>query len=288
MPATKTKPAVPTEEQQLKKTEEAVKWAKERLLDPNTLILDVETTGMLKDDPNTEIVSLSLINTKGQIVLSSLVNPGRPIPLAVQKIHGIEDRDVKSAMPWSVIGDILAYQIANKHVVCFNAGFDVHLVVHLCGKYGIPMPEFEVSCAMEYYAQFVGEWSKSKGDYKWVWKTGEELLFRHVKKIEDYNGFHGHEYPFIGWNEITKYPTRGLYDKFMSVNRCSFDPVKDTPKVKKGTKLVYNTPDEKALPPIPLEVFVTTNPNGPGHNWCKEEFVDPAPPGHLVKTTTEM
>ena len=167
MPATKTKPAVPTEEQQLKKTEEAVKWAKERLTDPNALILDVETTGMLKDDPDTEIVSLSLINTKGQIVLSSLVNPGRPIPLAVQKIHKIEDRDVKSAMPWSVIGDILAYQIANKHVVCFNAGFDVHLVVHLCGKYSIPMPEFEVSCAMEYYAQFVGEWSKSKGDYKW-------------------------------------------------------------------------------------------------------------------------
>ena len=128
----------------------------------------------------------------------------------------------------------------------------------------------------------------SKGDYKWVWKTGEELLFRHVKKIEDYNGFHGHEYPFIGWNEITKYPTRGLYDKFMSVNRCSFNPAKDTPKVKKGTKLVYDTPDEKELPPIPLEVFVTTNPNGPGHNWCKEEFVDPAPPGQLVKKTTEM
>lgn len=167
MPATKTKPAVPTEEQQLKKTEESVKWAKERLSDPNTLILDVETTGMLKDDPETEIVSFSLINMKGQVVLSSLVNPQRPIPLVVQKIHGIEDRDVKDAMPWAVIGDILAYQMTNKHVVAYNAGFDIHLVVHLCGKYGIPMPEFDVSCAMEYYAQFVGEWSKSKGDYKW-------------------------------------------------------------------------------------------------------------------------
>ena len=167
MPATKTKPAVPTEEQQLKKTEEAVKWAKERLLDPNTLILDVETTGMLKDDPDTEIVSLSLINTKGQIVLSSLVNPGRPIPLAVQKIHGIEDRDVKSALPWSVVGDTLSMLISGKQVVAYNAGFDIHLVVHLCGKYGIPLPEFDVSCAMEYYAQFVGEWSKSKCDYKW-------------------------------------------------------------------------------------------------------------------------
>ena len=148
MPATKTKPAVPTEEQQLKKTEEAIKWAKERLQDPNTLILDVETTGMLKDDPETEIVSLSLINMKGQVVLSSLVNPGRPIPLVAQKIHKIEDRDVKSAMPWSVIGDILSYLMTDKHIVAFNAGFDVHLVVHLCGKYNIPLPEFDVSCAM--------------------------------------------------------------------------------------------------------------------------------------------
>ena len=167
MPATKTKQAVPTEEQQLKKTEEARTWARECLTDPNTLILDVETTGMLKDDPNTEIVSLSLINMKGQVVLSSLVNPGRPIPLVVQKIHGIEDRDVQSAMPWTVIGDLLTCVMANKHVVAFNANFDIHLVVHLCGKYGIPLPEFDVSCAMEYYAQFVGEWSKTKSDYKW-------------------------------------------------------------------------------------------------------------------------
>ena len=163
----KTRPVVPTPEQQLKTKEEAMVWAKERLNDPNTLIIDVETTGFLNRDPDTEVVSLAMINPKGQIVLASLVNPQRPIPLETQKIHKIEDRDVKNAMPWNVIGDIAAYQMAGKHVVCFNAGFDVHLMVHLFGKYDIPVPEFDVSCAMEKYSQFVGEWSKSKGDYKW-------------------------------------------------------------------------------------------------------------------------
>ena len=162
----KTRPAVPTPEQQLKSKEAAIVWAKERLNDPNTLIIDVETTGFLNKDPDTEVVSLAMINPKGQIVLASLVNPQRPIPLETQKIHKIEDRDVKNAMPWNVIGDIAAFQMAGKHVVCFNAGFDVHLIVHLLGKYGIPVPEFDVSCAMEKYSQFVGEWSKSKGDYK--------------------------------------------------------------------------------------------------------------------------
>jgi DNA polymerase-3 subunit epsilon len=108
-----------------------------------------------------------MINAKGQIVLASLVNPERPIPLEAQRIHKIEDRDVKDCMPWSVIGDIAAYQMVGKHIVCFNAGFDVHLITHLLNLHNIPLPEFEVSCAMEYYSQFVGEWSKSKGDYKW-------------------------------------------------------------------------------------------------------------------------
>ena len=167
MPVTKTKIASPTLEEQLKKKEEAIKWAKARLADPNTIIVDVETTGLLSRDPETKIVSLSMINYKGQVVLTSLVNPERPIPLEVQKIHGIEDRDVKDCMPWSVIGDITAYLMKDKHIVCYNAGFDVHLMVHLFGKYGIPVPDFDVSCAMEMYSQFVGEWSKSKGDYKW-------------------------------------------------------------------------------------------------------------------------
>ena len=167
MPATKTKIIVPTEEHQLKKKEEAIKWAEERLNDPQTLIVDVETTGLLKNDPETRIVSLSMINNQGRVVLAALVNPERPIPLDAQKVHGIDDREVRDAMPWSVIGDIAAFQMKGKHVVCFNAGFDVHLMVHLFGVYGIPIPDFEVSCAMEMYSQFVGEWSKSKGDYKW-------------------------------------------------------------------------------------------------------------------------
>ena len=168
MPATKTKKSPPSEELQLKRKEEAIAWAKARLQDPNTIIVDTETTGLLSRDPETEVVSLSMINNQGRPILASLVNPGRPIPMDAQKIHGIDNLEVKDALPWGVVGDLASMLIRGKHVVCFNAGFDVHLMVHLLmGKYGIPVPEFEVSCAMEYYSQFVGEWSKSKSDYKW-------------------------------------------------------------------------------------------------------------------------
>lgn len=120
----------------------------------------------------------------------------------------------------------------------------------------------------------------SASEFKWVWPTGEELLFRHAKKPADYDQFHGHEYPFIGWNELTKQPTSYLYDKMMSTNRSSFVPEKHTPRFKNGA---YATWNGKPLPDIPLEVFSTTNPNGPGHNWVKRRFIDVAENGVVVK-----
>lgn len=121
---------------------------------------------------------------------------------------------------------------------------------------------------------------ESASEYKWVWFTGEELLFRHVKKLSDYDGFHGHEYPFIGWNELTKHPTPDLYDKLMSTNRSSFVPEIHTPKTNRGE---YATPNGLPLPPIPLEVFSTTNPSGAGHNWVKRRFINCAENGEVIK-----
>lgn len=137
-------------------------------------------------------------------------------------------------------------------------------------------PQFEDGC----------KWLSSASEYKWTWPTGEELLLRHAKKLSDYDNFHGHEYPFIGWNELTKHATLELYDKFLSTNRSSFTPELHTPKDKATGK--YLTIDGKPLPRIPLEVFSTANPNGAGHNAVKRRFINPAPNGHLVKKDIEI
>jgi hypothetical protein len=55
-------------------------------------------------------------------------------------------------------------------------------------------------------AKFTGGGSSMR----WKWPTGEELLFRHIKRESDYWSYHGHEYPFLGWNELCKYPTSKL------------------------------------------------------------------------------
>lgn len=121
----------------------------------------------------------------------------------------------------------------------------------------------------------------SAQDYKWVWPTGEELLFRAIKKIEDYWNYHGQEFPFIGWNELCKYPTLELFDRMMTCNRSSFRP-EDYPIPVKGKK------EPKFLPPMPLEVFATTNPYGAGHAAVKRRFIDPAPYGQVVRKTIDV
>lgn len=139
---------------------------------------------------------------------------------------------------------------------------------------------------------------QSASSLKWVWPSGEELLFRVAEKESDYWKYHGHEYPFIGWNELTKYPTCDLYDMMMSTNRSSFRP-QDYPKIIDGdyyketgqVRFVdesYPSATEYILPAIPLEVFSTCNPWGPGHSWVKRRFIDPAPYGHVVRKDIEV
>ncbi len=163
----KIKKAHPTQEEQLKKKEEMTSWAKARLVDPQTLIVDVETTGLLTKDPKTEVVSLSMIDNEGRVVLGALVNPQRPIPMEVQKIHKIDDRAVRGCPPFPAIGNLIAGIMDGRHVVAFNASFDVHLIVTLFQRYGIAVPDFEVSCAMEAYSAWIGDWAKTKESYKW-------------------------------------------------------------------------------------------------------------------------
>lgn len=136
----------------------------------------------------------------------------------------------------------------------------------------------------------------SNSAFKWVWDTGEELLFRVAKDENDYWAYHGHEYPFIGWNELTKYPTGKLYRKMRSVNRSGFDGKLHTPRIRTEEQLKqfggkigdYATLGNLPLPPIPLEIVSTTNPYGAGHNWVKADFIDVAPYGNVVRRKHEI
>ncbi len=104
---------------------------------------------------------------------------------------------------------------------------------------------------------------KSKADYRAVWPTGEELLLRHMEDERSYGEYHGHEYPWIGWEELTQWANDKAYRMMFS---CCRPP-------KAG---------------VPCRVRSTTNPYGPGHNWVKRRFELPHGRGRVVRKPGEM
>jgi len=81
---------------------------------------------------------------------------------------------------------------------------------------------------------------------------------------------------FIGINEATKYPDTKVLDLLMSLNRTSFVPEENP------------LPDGTVLPPIPMCVFITTNPSGSGRLPFKQRFIDKSAPGEILKTEVEV
>lgn len=84
----------------------------------------------------------------------------------------------------------------------------------------------------------------NRGSHTWVFPSGEELLLRHMRTEDDYLHYHGHAYPWIGWEELTTWPSPDCYTLMMSTSRSS-------------------------VMGMPRRCRSTTNPYGKGHNWVK-------------------
>ena len=94
-------------------------------------------------------------------------------------------------------------------------------------------------------------WPNAKfnhSEHVWTWPGGEQLLLRQFKKADDYWNYHGHEYPWVGWEELCNWPSDDGYKRMFSCCRSS-------------------------TPGMPRMIRATTNPYGPGHNWVKARFL---------------
>ena len=158
----------PTPEEFKEFKEKAEMWAAERLADPNTVILDTETTGLPSKNPDTEVCQLSIIDTKCKPLFSMLLKPNQPMSEEVISIHKISNEQVINQPMFPQIAKMVTFVLENKHIVCYNSGFDVKLLWSLFKKYEQPLPKVAgITCAMEKYSEFVGEWNTKKEDLKW-------------------------------------------------------------------------------------------------------------------------
>ena len=97
------------------------------------------------------------------------------------------------------------------------------------------------------FKQIFPEAKYNEGHHFWRWPSGEQLLFRQFDHDNDYWNYHGHEYPWQGWDELCNWPTASGFLRMQSCCRSS-------------TKGIRH------------RIRATTNSYGPGHNWVKARY----------------
>lgn len=91
----------------------------------------------------------------------------------------------------------------------------------------------------------------------WTWPGGESLRLGYAERESDYWQYHGSEYPWIGWEELSNHKLPDVYLRFMSLCRTS----------RAG---------------LPRNIRATTNPYGPGHDWIKSRWRLPAMSNKII------
>lgn len=158
----------PTDTQLTDYKQKARQWAQERLADESTVIIDVESTGLLRENPDTEVVQLCILNHKGRPLFSMLLKPSQPMEQKVIDIHKITNEEIFNQPIFPQIANVISYVLRDKHVIAYNLEFDWKLLVHLFSKYNLPKPEVAgLSCAMDKYSEWCGEWSTKKDGFRW-------------------------------------------------------------------------------------------------------------------------
>jgi DNA polymerase-3 subunit epsilon len=148
--------------------DKASAWAQERLADPKSVVIDCETTGILRNDPTTEIVQLAVTNTAGKPLFCMLLKPAQPMSDEVINIHKISNEMVFDCPTFPQVAKMISFILEGKHVIAFNADFDIALLVHLFKKYNVDAPKFAgASCCMDRYSEWKGEWNESKQGIRW-------------------------------------------------------------------------------------------------------------------------
>jgi DNA polymerase III subunit epsilon len=102
----------------------AERQAREILNDPDTVVLDCESTGLR----GAYMVDLAVI-AKGKTLINTLIDPLVAIPEEASAIHGIFDSDVKDAPAFGDVWvDGLSDILRTKRIVIYNAPYDIGVI----------------------------------------------------------------------------------------------------------------------------------------------------------------
>lgn len=93
-------------------------------------------------------------------------------------------------------------------------------------------------------------------DKLWRFPNGARLRFAYLERDADAEGYQGHSYTRVYVEEIGNFPNEAPVLKLMATLRSGAG--------------------------VPVGFRATGNPGGPGHQWVKRRYIDPAPGGWTI------
>ena len=97
-------------------------------------------------------------------------------------------------------------------------------------------------------------WKYNETDKMWRAANGARLRFAYLERDADADLYQGHSYTRLYVEEIGTFPSPAPIFKLMATLRSSAG--------------------------VPVGFRATGNPGGPGHQWVKARYIDPAPLGN--------
>lgn len=94
-------------------------------------------------------------------------------------------------------------------------------------------------------------WNEQKK--KFTFPNGAEAKFRYLEREQDAMSYQGHNYTQVNFEELGNWATPRAIDLMYATLRSAYG--------------------------VPCRMRATANPGGPGHQWVKERYIQPAPLG---------
>jgi len=118
----------------------------------------------------------------------------------------------------------------------------------------LPQLEAAIERTKEIYIPLGWKWAEQKKLF--TAPNGATLKFRPLERDADAEKYQGHDYTDLYFEELTNYPDPKPVNKLRGTLRSAHG--------------------------VPCQFHATCNPGGPGHNWVKARYIDPAPMGYKV------